>query len=59
MAKRMALCYKCSNRILADHPTDEGAKILIGCKADPKIKDWHDAQAMCYILKNDDDSNKS
>jgi len=47
----MPICWKCANAILVDDTEWMGAKVLVGCKEEPKITNWEQAQALCPILK--------
>ena len=47
MSEWCPLCHKCANRIVDE--VEIGVHALIGCKAEPKIKDYTDAEKLCPI----------
>ena len=53
--KRIPLCWKCADKIFGELPckSSDGviANTLIGCKANPDIKNYTDAETMCPVLK--------
>ena len=53
MKREIPLCWRCKDKIFGELPRKTGgvtASTLIGCKANPKIKDYTDAEKMCPIL---------
>lgn len=46
------ICWKCCNCIKADVPNST-AQTMVGCKENPKIKDFNDAQMHCPLNTDD------
>jgi hypothetical protein len=50
MTKKQPFCWKCQSKITA--PNDDGkSSSLVGCKEEPKIKNYSDAEKMCPLFK--------
>jgi len=51
--KMIAMCWKCHNRIMDefyDPVVKSTCMILVGCKEEPRIKDYNDTYELCPCL---------
>lgn len=52
--RHIPLCWKCKDKIFGELPCEASNGVipstLIGCKANPDIKDYNDAENLCPIL---------
>lgn len=56
MSRSIPLCWKCKDKIFGELKTQSSngviANTLIGCKANPDIKDYTDAETKCPVLNS-------
>lgn len=53
--KRIPMCWKCASKITEPNQDDTGFT-LVGCKENDKIHDYDDAQKLCPVVKELDNS---
>jgi hypothetical protein len=49
MIKKVPMCWKCASKITELH--EDNSLNLVGCKEEPKIEDYSDAEKMCPLMK--------